>query len=176
MGKCQRKVRTAPAAPDLRKGSAKFKLARTCRLNALRGSRRKMEKQTTYRRREADWRGPGSLGLFGEHLDGKHPKGDHPEGLGQGMERNQFVGDLDPLRPAAALDRFPGREAVDCAARVLGHLVARQQLPVAVEQAAEVEEGEMLEPGYRQNIGRNLFAKLGALLAGADFFENPVVT
>ncbi len=141
--------------------------SRTGCLYALRGSGSKMEKQTTSRHRKSGRRGQCSLGSLGEH----------PEELGQGIERSRSVRDLDHFQrpdPAAALDRFPELEAVDCASHVLGHLIGRQQVPFAVEEAAEVEEGDLFEPAYRPVEG-DLVTKLGALLAGLDFFENRVV-
>ncbi len=126
-----------------------------------------MEKPATSRHRKSGWRELCSLGSFGEH----------PEELGQGIDGRHFVCDLDHLQrpdPAASFDRFPDHESVDCAARVLGNLLGWQQVPLAVEKAAEVEEGDVLELANRPIEG-DLVTKLGALLAGLDSFENRVV-
>src|SRR5271166_841498 len=68
--------------------------------------------------------------------------GEQPEVLRQGSERGHSVHELHSHRPdfAAAFDRLLDVEAVKSAVRVLGYLVGRQQIPLAVKQGAGIEE------------------------------------
>src|ERR1700687_946744 len=127
----------------------------------------KVEKKERYRHRRL---GKHALSACFDWL------GKQAEAFCQASERGHFVRELHSHRPdlAAALDRFLDVEAVECAERVLGQLVGRQQVPMAIKEATRVGEGDSLELAHHL-LERNLGALLDAVLAGADILKNLVV-
>src|SRR5271163_3839554 len=102
----------------------------------------KMEKQETDRHRRLDRR---RLSACFRWL------GEHPEAVAQDLECGQLARELHFHRTdlTAAFDRILDVEPVECPERVLGHLAKRQQVPLAVEEAAGVEESDRGKLAHR---------------------------
>jgi len=121
-----------------------------------------MERDKTYR--------PGSLDRRGLSA-GSGWLGEKSESIAQGSERGDFICKLYVHCADSALGRYLDFEAVKGDACVPGHLVGRQEVPLAVEERNGVGEGD--GPEFARSLfDRVLVALLDAFLLSADFFLN----